>query len=362
VETAPDARLTAEVTKAEQPFFWDGDIVIPFRGEADEVRLVTWMPRFPTPPPFTRLPGTSFWHLRLALPPTARIEYRLAVRHGPRWRELPDPLHPPTAANPMGVNSVIGGRHYLPFAVDPAPPGRLVEVRVTSASLGGRRHHHVYLPAGYLRHHFYPLLLIHDGSDFLRYAGLASLLDHLIARRLLPPLVVVMLDPWRRLAEYGASAAHSQHVVGEVIGHVKRRLAIRTEPVYTGLLGSSLGAVASLAAAWHHPGRVGSLGLISGTFVHRPDDEYPPGVVPAVTDFLQQWGAEPRMAGLRVYMSAGRYEGLCDLNRRQLPVLRRAGAEVFYEETWTGHDWGAWRDRLPHCLTHMFGLPGAGHH
>jgi enterochelin esterase family protein len=56
-----------------------------------------------------------------------------------------------------------------------------------------------------------------------------------------------------------------------------------------------------------------------------------------------------------VYQSVGRYEGLVDFNRHLQPLLRAGGMDVKYVETWTGHDWGAWRDRLEEALT--FVLP-----
>jgi enterochelin esterase family protein len=62
------------------------------------------------------------------------------------------------------------------------------------------------------------------------------------------------------------------------------------------------------------------------------------------------------LAGFRMYQSVGRYEGLIDFNRRLHPVLQAGGLQIRYQETWTGHDWVSWMDRLEDALT--FVLPG----
>ena len=59
----------------------------------------------------------------------------------------------------------------------------------------------------------------------------------------------------------------------------------------------------------------------------------------------------------RMYQSVGRYEGLVDFNRRLRPILSSGGARVKSVETWNGHDWGAWRDRLEDALTFLLPAP-----
>jgi enterochelin esterase family protein len=122
-----------------------------------------------------------------------------------------------------------------------------------------------------------------------------------------------------------------------------------------------LGGVASLATLWHYREAVGRAGFISGSFAHRTDEEWPGFVFDPVVGFLAAMNGERKLAGCRIYQSVGRYEGLCDFNRRLQPILRAAGAEVHYRETWDGHHWGTWRDRLGEALSYLFpgpaGLP-----
>jgi enterochelin esterase family protein len=346
------------VETATGPFHYAGDTVLVFRDHAQAVRLQTWMPSFPDQPAFTSL-ASNLHFLRLPLPASARIEYRLEVHAGRRPVIIEDPLNPPSASNPFGVNSVVTGPDYeRPWFESGvvAGSGSATEIRVNSLSLGGRRHHQVYLPYGVTRKDARTLLLVHDGSDFLEHGGLGRALDSLTDRQVIPPLAAILLDPRDRITEYGASVAHSRHVALEVLPHVARRLRIWAPGQRTVALGSSLGGVASVAVAAHHPGSVGAVVSLSGSFAHRTDYIWPESVFAPVISFLESF--DPTLlAGFRMYQSVGRYEGLVDFNRRLHPILRAGGMNVRYVETWAGHDWASWRDRLEEALTFVLPSP-----
>ena len=342
---------------ASGPFHHAGRTVLIFQGAAQEVRLHTWMPRFPDPGPFERIEGSDRWYLSLRLPATARIEYRLGVKLRGRWHEVTDPTNPAGATNPFGANSVVSGVDYRrpAFLTHMSPAvGELQEIRVTSPLLGGRRHHHLYLPAGFRRGTTLPLLIVHDGSDFLHHASVVAAIDSEVSREAIAPMAALLVDPWDRLAEYAASRDHATHLVEEVLPHIQRRLGLVSRPNQRALVGASMGAVASLATAWHYPRHFGRIGLISGSFVHTVNDEWPAEIFAPVTDFLESFGREPRLHGYRVFTSVGRYEGLVDFHRRLNPQLQAARLKLRSVETWDGHHWGAWRDRLSDCLRFLF--------
>jgi enterochelin esterase family protein len=201
------------------------------------------------------------------------------------------------------------------------------------------------------------LLLVHDGSDFLQYADLAGCIDRLIDAGAIAPMALVLLDPWDRIAEYGANPAYSRHAIEEVLPHVSRRLRLRPSSVAS--LGSSLGAVAALAIAWHHPQSLAGLALLSGSFAHRIEDQRASHVFGPIVEFLAEFETDPRLDGVAVYQSAGRYERLSDLNRRLAPILGYWAPRHTYQETWDGHHWESWRDRIGDALTFLFPGPGS---
>ncbi len=64
-----------------------------------------------------------------------------------------------------------------------APAGRIEEIAVESRAFGETRGARVYLPAGHDPERACPLVVVHDGDDFVTYADLPVVLDNLIARR-----------------------------------------------------------------------------------------------------------------------------------------------------------------------------------
>lgn len=329
----------------------NGNILFVWEGEADAVRLLTWMPTFPEPAEFSPVDGA--FALVLPLPDTAMIEYRLGIRRGRRTEAILDPLNPVTTTNPFGINSVATGPGYRrpPWTLpDPTVPAGLIsEVRVTSDVWGGeRRHHKVYRPAaggeGPL-----PALVVHDGSDFLDHAALAAVLDNLISAGDLPPLVAILHDPRHRLEEYADDDRHALHVIDELIPHVARRVALDGR-VFA--LGSSLGAAAALSLLTRHPDMVAGAALLSGSLPARFDSHRPAEIFTPVVNLVRSLGSGT-IEHKPVYVSCGRYEGLIDLNRALAPRLRAAGARLRYEETWEGHQWASWRDRLRPALCHI---------
>jgi enterochelin esterase-like enzyme len=329
-----------------------GDMTrIEYHGRADQVRLATFMPRFPNSIPFQRS-GEDLWQLDLDLPCDARIEYLIEVDLNGHRHELRDPDNPVTAPNPFGVNTVATGPGYHPPAWRLAglPVGTLTEIRVASLAYGGRRHHHIYTPPGYTADSALPLLVAHDGSDYLRYAGLGHCLEWMATTGRIAPRRILLLEPRARHDEYIGSGRQAAHVVEEVVPHVRRRVNVRG-PV--GLMGASLGAVAAWRVADEAPDDFDGLFLQSGTFAFDPHPELTPAMQESISSFVER--AENRRLPMKVAVTCGRYESLIDWNRRVAGSLSAAGTTVALEESWTGHDWGAWADRLVFGLSFLYG-------
>ncbi|HEX7878056.1 MAG TPA: enterochelin esterase, partial [Candidatus Eisenbacteria bacterium] len=154
-----------------------------WRGEADEVRLRHWIFGLSTAQPFMRLEGTDLWFLTMELPARSRVEYKLEVARGDRVELLQDPLNPMTARDPFGANSVVVGTGYeVPEWTrydEEARPGNLEELVVRSHAMRRDQRVTLYLPARFRRTRRYPLLIVHDGGDFLAYSGMKTILDNL---------------------------------------------------------------------------------------------------------------------------------------------------------------------------------------
>jgi len=335
-----------------------------YRGEAHAVRLHHWIYGLPSAQPFARLPGSDLWYLIQELPPRSRVEYKLGVveREGEEERLIRDPRNPLLARDPFGANSVCHGSLYerpgwtLPD--EEARPGAIERVALPSAALGREVAVDIYLPARFRESRRYPLLVVHDGADYLRYSALQTVLDNLIHRLEVAPLVAALPAPGERLVEYADHPGHARFVAEELVPALERRLPLRREPAARGLMGASFGAVASLSTAARYPGRFGRLLLQSGSFAFT---DIGPGrrgpVFDPVVRFVNRFRDRPERVSERVFATCGVYESLIYENRSLVPLLQATGMEVRYEEAWDGHNWENWRDRLRTALSWLFPGP-----
>jgi len=333
-----------------------------WRGEADGVRLRNWIYGLPSSQPLKRLEGTDLWYLSIDLPPGSRVEYKFEVYQGERVELVPDPLNAHVATDPMGTNSVVHGHGYVVpdfTLLDPnARPGTLETLVLASAAFGEPRPLQVYLPARFRPTRRYPLLVVHDGSDFLRYAGLKTVLDNLIHRLEIPPLVAAMTDSPRRLVEYADDPRHAEFLAGEVVPALEARYPLARTHGARCLLGASFGAVASLAAAWRNPGVFGNLALLSGSFAFTDIGAHDRGpVFDPVVEFVNAFRANPGRPSEHIYLACGIYESLIYYNRSMLPLLQETGMTVRFTEVRDGHNWENWRDRLREGLSWLFPGP-----
>ena len=148
-----------------------------------------------------------------------------------------------------------------------ARAGELVELVVQSRALRRDCRVTLNLPARFRRTASYPLLVVHDGGDFLQYAAAKTVLDNLIHHLDVAEVVVAFLHPQDRLVEYANSPQHARFVTRELVPRLEAELPLVARRSGRCLLGSSFGAVASLSAAYRAPDVYGALVLMSGSFV-----------------------------------------------------------------------------------------------
>jgi enterochelin esterase family protein len=215
------------------------------------------------------------------------------------------------------------------------------------------------MPARILRNSRYPLLVVHDGGDYLEYASARTVLDNLIHRLDMAEIIVAFSSPGDRLTEYANSAAHARYLTAELVPRLEAEFPLAATPSGRCLMGASFGAVAALSAAYRNPRVYGSLLLQSGSFVFT-DIGHDHGGGPAfepVVKFVNRYRAAPRKVADRVFVSCGVYEPLIVRNRSMVPTFERAGMDVRYVEARDGHSWENWRDRLQEGLSWIFPGP-----
>ncbi len=359
----PDAAAQqAFIEQHSFPMVDKTDVTFVFRGQADKVYLRHWIFGLRTAQPLQRLADTDLWAVTIELPAESRIEYKYEVhRGGHRSLEL-DPLNPHHARDPFGANSVCRGYQYqrpewtLPNTGSRA--GQFTSLQIDSKSFGGKRDVDVYLPARYRDSRRYPLLVVHDGHDYLHYSELKSVLDNLIHRLEIPPMIVALTTSPDRLREYSGDERHATFICDELLPRLHADLPVSDDPQDRALMGASFGAVATLHTAWRYPHRFDRLLLQSGSFAfsdiggHNRGPAFDP-----VVEFVNEFRENPGKPARNIYMSCGVYESLIYENRSMVPLLQAHGMRVRYEEVRDAHNWENWRDRLRTALSWLFPGP-----
>jgi len=345
----------------EFPIADDNTAVFWYHGapETTAVYLLHWVFGLESRQPFIRLGDTTSWYLPVELPPKARVEYKLEVQEGENRRWVRDPCNPKLALDPFGANSVCAMPGYHePRWTRPEPgarPGRTVTFNIDSQVYGDTRETTVYIPHEFKPHKDYPLVICHDGRDYLRFCDMVTVLDNLIARHEVAPIIVAFTSGHDRNREYGADPRQPAFLVDELLPALKKRFPITDDPSELGIMGASFGGVTSLFTAWSRPGVFGKLLLQSGSFVftdighHGRSELFDP-----VVDFVNDFRRDPARIGARVFLSCGTFESLIWFNRSLRPLLRDAGLDVRFVEAQDGHNWINWRDQLRNGLTWLY--------
>lgn len=149
--------------------------------------------------------------------------------------------------------------------------GRVLDLTIDSPSLRGNlletpsiRNVSVYLPPGYdTSARRYPVLyLLHGIFDsnrtWIRYHEIPALLDRLIARGTIPPLIAVMPDGGNRLGGgfYRNSATAGRwadFITKDLIGHVDGSFRTLNHPAQRAVIGHSMGGYGALHLAMTAP-------------------------------------------------------------------------------------------------------------
>ncbi len=333
-----------------------------FRGDADEVLLRCWMAGLDGPQPLVRIKDTNLWAINVEFPEDSRIEYKFEVVHGDHRELILDPLNDVQARDPFGANSVCQGFGYkrpdwtLPDAE--SRQGRLRRHLLHSAAFDQQRELLVYLPPTFRRNRTYPLLVCHDGADYVRYADFKHVLDNLISALDIPPMIVALTQSSDRLNEYAGDERHARFIAEDVVPYMNAHFPLVDARYARAVMGASFGGVASLHAAWSYPDLFGCLLLQSGSFAFSDFGRHQRGeVFDPVVKFVNEFREDPRPCADSVYMSCGVYESLIYENRSLVPRLQAQGMDVRFEEVRDAHNWENWRDRLRNGLSWLFPGP-----
>jgi len=238
----------------------------------------------------------------------------------------------------------------------------------------------VYLPLGYRRFtgKHYPVLYLHDGQNVFDAAtsfagvewGVDEAAQQLIRQKLIEPLIIVAIantgedriheyaptpariDPPKRKRSKGMLRSYGQFLTQELKPFIDRRYRTKREAEFTGLGGSSLGGLATLALGLWFPDYFRRLAVLSPSIwwddcaIYKIVEEIDEEAKPPLKIWLDTGTHEPgweRAAVLRDRLVEKGWRLHDDLH-----YLEVAGAD---------HSEGAWAARVDSVLRFLFPPP-----
>ena len=135
-----------------------------------------------------RLADTDLWAATTELPEGSRVEYQIEIRRGEHYERFNDPLNPRARPLADGVAARCAPRPGYAVAglgrstTRTPGPARCSRRHAVQGAAPRRSTYWLYLPARYSTAQRYPLLVVHDGGDYLHYAAMKTVLDNLIHR------------------------------------------------------------------------------------------------------------------------------------------------------------------------------------
>lgn len=328
--------------------------------------------------PLIQLRDTDVWYRTIRLHNNARFGYGFAVAVEEQtesqylpFEPKPDPFNPRRIAPREFFPSLceLPGAPAQPWIIRQAdvPAGRVEWKTFKSEVLKNERAIGIYTPPNYqTAGKPCGLLVAFDGEAYTTTVPTPVILDNLLAKKLLPPLVAVFIantKPSRRTGELSCNVDFANFLAKELIPWVRRNYRVTTDPNQTIIAGSSLGGLAASFAALRHPTVFGNVLSQSGVYLWKPKSENSEDW--EESEWLtKQFVTSPKLP-VRFYLEAGLLESvwvpglgavsLLAANRHLRDVLLAKGYTVHYREYNGGHDYINWRGTLADGLLLLLG-------
>jgi predicted alpha/beta superfamily hydrolase len=246
-----------------------------------------------------------------------------------------------------------------------------------SKILKNRRDVLVYLPPGYRRFstRHYPVLYLHDGQNVFDAAtsfggvewGVDETAQQLIRRKLIEPLIIVAIantgedriheyaptpariDPPKRKRSKGLLRSYGRFLIEELKPFIDRKYRTLRDAEFTGMGGSSLGGLATLALGLWYPNYFTRLAVLS------PSVWWDDCAIYDIVDEIDEMAKPP----LKIWLDTGTHEPgwerAAPLRDRLVEKGWRLHDDLHYLEVeGADHSEGAWAARIDPVLRFLY--------
>lgn len=329
--------------------------------------------------------GEHLYAVTLVLPVGTELRYKFTrgswetVEKGPDFEEIAD--RELAVVGDEDVPVWVGNwRDFAPRREIHTVVGNLrTHFDFPATKLGNTRAVLVYLPEGYDEEpeRRYPVLYMHDGQNLFdaatSYIGVEWSVDETLTRmiasgRVEPLIVVGICNTVDRAFEYtpapdkarggGGAALYADFVVNDLKPFIDETYRTLPDWKHTGVMGSSLGGLASIFLAWEHPDVFSKVGAMSTTYGW------------AEGHILSYVRGRPAPGGVKVWLDMGTAEDRTDRNNDEVPdvielhrrmrdILMEKGLQIprslrYVEDEGAVHNERAWAARFPRAVEFLF--------
>lgn len=227
-----------------------------------------------------------------------------------------------------------------------------------SKILKNKRNVFVYLPPGYNpeRKKGYPIIYLFDAFIYLNRVEAPNILDNLISKGKINPMVAVLIDnPTRtsRMTELPLNSNFKDAMISELIPLIKDKYNVTSNPNETIIGGMSYGGLAAAYISFYHPDIFGKVLSQSGGSWRGIEltDNFGNEVR---NDWLINQFIIERQKPIKLYLDWGLQENMVlGANRKFVRVLNEKGYHYKFIEFNGWHDWSNSRKTFPGGLIYL---------
>ena len=295
----------------------------------------------PNRAPMINISGTDWWYLTKNFEKDARLDYQF-VYNDSIWTV--DPLNPFKVLGGFGYNSELRMSEYNPpleiYYVEENQHGTIIDTTLYKEELGNSRKIQVYLPPQYYSTtKDYPLVLVHDGSDYLSFANMDNILDNLISDGKIQPVIAVFVPPIDRTEEYVGykKQVFTKFIINDLIRWIDKEFRTIKDPSFRLVMGSSYGGNISLWIAKEHPNVFGLVGAFS----------------PFIEDKILDHFSTINSTNLKIFILHGKYDHIDAIHESVFSlrsILDKKSIDYIYKEYSDSHSYGFWKAHINDLL------------
>ena len=217
-----------------------------------------------------------------------------------------------------------------------------------SAILGYKIQYRIYLPENFDSMAHLPVIYVTDGQWYIRNGHMPELLDRLISRGKIRPVVAVFVDNRdpdqprtnRRNNQFFCNEKYVDFYRVELVPHIEKRYGTTPLRGERAILGMSFGGLNAACFGLMANDTFELIGILS------PALEPVPGIFNAYE--------KSPMLGLRIFLSHGRKRDNERDAQKFRRILDKKGYPMKYKTVNEGHNWRNWKPLLDDVLLYFF--------